>query len=142
MSPIEALAPGWLAGLAGILGMFVGSFLNVVIYRVPRGESVVAPRSRCPGCDRPIRAWENVPVLSFLALRGRRDEAIEALELVLERTSRAVSSEIARYAARPLQHLLRSSPSIEQLDKLALLAQSSIMETLRNNELHSAARKH
>lgn len=71
MSPIEALAPGWLAGLAGILGMFVGSFLNVVIYRVPRGESVVAPRSRCPGCDRPIRAWENVPVLSFAALRGR-----------------------------------------------------------------------
>jgi len=71
MGPIEVLAPGWMAALAGIGGLFVGSFLNVVIHRMPRGESVVAPRSRCPACRRTIRAWENVPVLSFLALRGR-----------------------------------------------------------------------
>jgi leader peptidase (prepilin peptidase)/N-methyltransferase len=57
--------------LAGVLGLFIGSFLNVVIYRVPRGESVVKPRSRCPGCGRPIAAYDNVPVLSWLALRGR-----------------------------------------------------------------------
>jgi leader peptidase (prepilin peptidase)/N-methyltransferase len=53
------------------LGALVGSFLNVVAYRVPRGESVVAPASRCPGCETPIRPWDNVPVLSWLALRGR-----------------------------------------------------------------------
>jgi leader peptidase (prepilin peptidase) / N-methyltransferase len=54
-----------------VLGLIVGSFLNVVAYRVPRRESVVSPPSHCPGCDAPIRAWDNVPVLSWLLLRGR-----------------------------------------------------------------------
>jgi leader peptidase (prepilin peptidase)/N-methyltransferase len=54
-----------------VLGLLVGSFLNVVIYRVPRGESVVVPGSHCPACGRPIRAWHNVPVVGWLALRGR-----------------------------------------------------------------------
>ena len=49
----------------------IGSFLNVVTYRVPRGESIVSPGSRCPGCGQPIRAFDNVPVLSWLVLRGR-----------------------------------------------------------------------
>jgi leader peptidase (prepilin peptidase)/N-methyltransferase len=52
-------------------GLLVGSFLNVVVWRVPRGESVVRPRSRCPGCQTQIRSRDNVPVLSWLALRGR-----------------------------------------------------------------------
>jgi len=55
----------------GLLGLTIGSFLNVVIHRVPRGESLVRPGSRCPGCETPIRPWHNVPVLSWLALRGR-----------------------------------------------------------------------
>jgi leader peptidase (prepilin peptidase)/N-methyltransferase len=55
----------------GLLGAAVGSFLNVVAYRLPRGESLVAPRSRCPGCERQIAAYDNVPVLSYLLLRGR-----------------------------------------------------------------------
>lgn len=55
----------------GLLGLAVGSFVNVVIWRVPRKESVVAPASRCPGCDTPIRPLDNVPVLSWLLLRGR-----------------------------------------------------------------------
>ncbi|MDQ3719631.1 MAG: prepilin peptidase, partial [Actinomycetota bacterium] len=59
------------AVLAGALGALVGSFLNVVSYRVPRGESVVSPRSRCPGCETPISSRDNVPVVSWLALRGR-----------------------------------------------------------------------
>lgn len=54
-----------------VLGLLMGSFANVVIYRVPRGESVVSPRSRCPGCLTPIRWYDNVPVLSWLALLGR-----------------------------------------------------------------------
>lgn len=57
--------------IAFLFGSIVGSFLNVCIYRLPRGESVVAPRSRCPGCGKPIRAWDNIPILSFLILRGR-----------------------------------------------------------------------
>jgi len=57
--------------LAGVLGLLVGSFLNVVVYRVPRGESVVRPGSRCPGCGTPIAPRDNVPVVSWLLLRGR-----------------------------------------------------------------------
>ena len=57
--------------LAGVLGLAVGSFLNVVVHRVPRGESLLRPGSRCPRCARAVRPWENVPVLSWLALRGR-----------------------------------------------------------------------
>jgi leader peptidase (prepilin peptidase) / N-methyltransferase len=57
--------------LAGVLGLVIGSFLNVVAYRLPRGESLVSPRSRCPGCETPIASRDNVPVLSWLLLRGR-----------------------------------------------------------------------
>lgn len=53
------------------LGLLIGSFLNVVIWRVPRGESLVSPGSHCPECDRQIRPRDNVPVLSWLLLRGR-----------------------------------------------------------------------
>ena len=53
----------------GILGLLMGSFLNVVIYRVPRGESIVAPGSHCPSCGHVLRAWELIPVLSFLILK-------------------------------------------------------------------------
>ncbi len=53
------------------LGAVVGSFLNVVIYRVPRGESLWWPGSQCPSCGAAIRAWNNVPVLAWLWLRGR-----------------------------------------------------------------------
>jgi leader peptidase (prepilin peptidase) / N-methyltransferase len=59
------------AVFAGAMGATVGSFLNVVAYRLPRGESLLHPGSRCPGCETPIRAYDNVPVLGWLALRGR-----------------------------------------------------------------------
>ena len=54
-----------------VFGLVVGSFLNVVIYRVPAGLSIVSPPSRCPKCETPIRWYWNIPVLSWLALRGR-----------------------------------------------------------------------
>jgi leader peptidase (prepilin peptidase) / N-methyltransferase len=57
--------------LAGVLGALIGSFLNVVIHRVPRRESLVRPRSSCPECGVPIAPYDNVPVLSWLVLRGR-----------------------------------------------------------------------
>ena len=55
----------------GLLGLVIGSFLNVVIWRVPRGESVVSPPSACPRCEIQISPRDNIPVLSWLLLRGR-----------------------------------------------------------------------
>lgn len=57
--------------VAAVVGLFVGSFLNVVVYRAPLGLSVSTPRSFCPTCDRQLAWWENVPLVSWLALRGR-----------------------------------------------------------------------
>jgi leader peptidase (prepilin peptidase)/N-methyltransferase len=54
-----------------VLGLLVGSFLNVVIHRLPRGESLVRPASRCPSCGAAVRRYDNVPVVSWLVLRGR-----------------------------------------------------------------------
>jgi leader peptidase (prepilin peptidase)/N-methyltransferase len=57
--------------IAALLGAVVGSFLNVVAYRLPRGESLATPGSRCPSCETPIKPYDNVPVLGWLWLRGR-----------------------------------------------------------------------
>src|SRR5215208_3111751 len=77
---------------ATVLGALIGSFLNVVIHRLPQGESLVTPGSHCPACDAPVRAFDNVPVVSWLLLRGRcrscgvsispRYPAVEALTAV------------------------------------------------------------
>jgi leader peptidase (prepilin peptidase) / N-methyltransferase len=56
---------------AAVAGLLVGSFLHVVAYRLPLRESLVSPRSRCPQCGSPVRPYDNVPVLSWLVLRGR-----------------------------------------------------------------------
>jgi leader peptidase (prepilin peptidase) / N-methyltransferase len=56
---------------ATVLGALIGSFLNVVIHRLPLGESLATPGSHCPACDAPVRSFDNVPVLSWLVLRGR-----------------------------------------------------------------------
>ncbi len=64
-----ASAPEILAG--GLLGAVIGSFLNVVAHRVPLGESLVSPGSHCPGCGAPVRPYDNIPVVSWLLLRGR-----------------------------------------------------------------------
>jgi len=60
-----------LAVVSGLIGLTIGSFLNVVAYRLPRGMSVVHPRSRCPTCQTQLAGIDNVPVVSWLALRGR-----------------------------------------------------------------------
>lgn len=92
MSPAD-ISPWLLDLVAAVLGLAVGSFLNVVIHRVPRGTSLIRPGSRCPYCDGPVRALDNVPILSWLLLRGRcrrcgapisaRYPALEALTAVL-----------------------------------------------------------
>ncbi|MBM3802105.1 MAG: prepilin peptidase [Acidimicrobiia bacterium] len=62
----------WLPDLFFVLlGAIIGSFLNVCIARIPAGKSVVLPNSRCPNCDRAIRPYDNIPVLSYLMLNGR-----------------------------------------------------------------------
>jgi len=61
----------WGIAVAGILGALLGSFLNVCVYRLPRNESIVTPRSRCPRCGKPIAWYDNVPVFSWLVLRAR-----------------------------------------------------------------------
>ena len=72
MTDLEVLA--WTIAfvvLVGILGSLIGSFLNVVVYRVPAGKSIVHPPSACPNCGAGIRPWDNIPVLSWLILRGK-----------------------------------------------------------------------
>jgi leader peptidase (prepilin peptidase)/N-methyltransferase len=68
---LDALPTAYVVGVVGVLGLLVGSFLNVVVHRVPAGLSVVNPPSACPGCGHEVRARDNVPVLSWLLLRGR-----------------------------------------------------------------------
>lgn len=70
MREVEVSLP-LLVGAAFAFGACIGSFLNVVIWRLPRGESLLFPGSRCPACKQPIPAFANVPILSYLALRGR-----------------------------------------------------------------------
>lgn len=67
--------------LIGLLGLAVGSFLNVVIYRAPRGQSLVRPRSHCPHCGIEIENRDNVPLISWILLRGRCRHCNEAISL-------------------------------------------------------------
>lgn len=68
---LDDFPPWFFRVFAAVFGLIWGSFLNVVIYRVPRGKSVVRPGSSCPACGKPIRAWHNVPLLGYLVLRGK-----------------------------------------------------------------------
>lgn len=91
---VTPLVPAAFAVLLAVLfGALIGSFLNVVIWRVPQGLSIVRPPSACPGCSAPIAWYDNIPILSYLVLRGRcrhcgarisaRYPVIEALTAVL-----------------------------------------------------------
>lgn len=71
MFPLQDLPLIFQAIVALPFGLIIGSFLNVVIYRVPRGESVAFPGSHCGSCNTPIKAYDNIPLLSYLLLRGR-----------------------------------------------------------------------
>lgn len=95
-----------LAALCGLLGLAVGSFLNVVAWRVPRGESVVSPPSACPACRAPVRPRDNVPVAGWVLLRGRcRDCAapISARYPLVEAVCGALFAVLAlRFGADPV----------------------------------------
>ena len=68
---LSTLPPWLITGLGFVFGLVIGSFLNVVIHRVPRGQSIVSPGSSCPACGERIRSWHNIPVISYLFLGGR-----------------------------------------------------------------------
>lgn len=68
---LDEIPIGFARTVAIIFGLLWGSFLNVVIYRVPRDMSVVRPPSHCPSCGKPVKPYDNIPILSFLILRGR-----------------------------------------------------------------------
>jgi leader peptidase (prepilin peptidase)/N-methyltransferase len=94
-----------LAALAGVFGLAIGSFLNVVVHRVPAGLSVVAPASACPQCDHPIRRRDNVPVLSWVLLRAKcRDCAapISARYPVVEAATAVLFVLVALVVPQPL----------------------------------------
>ena len=89
--------PVWMTcAFVAIFGAIIGSFLNVVIHRLPRDESIVFPNSRCPKCEAKIRSFDNLPIISYLILRGRcracrapispRYPAVEALTALLYAT--------------------------------------------------------
>ena len=69
MTPLD-LGPLLLVA-AALGGLLVGSFLNVLVHRLPRGESIMWPGSHCPKCGAPVTALQNIPVISWLALRGK-----------------------------------------------------------------------
>lgn len=94
-----------LALYIALVGLVVGSYLNVVIYRLPRGLSTVLPRSACPACGAKVRARDNVPVLSFLLLRGRCRDCGERIHwrypLVEGTTALLFVFAFARFGWRP-----------------------------------------
>jgi leader peptidase (prepilin peptidase)/N-methyltransferase len=72
LSILDTVESSWLGpAFTFVLGLIVGSFVNVLIYRLPIGKSVVFPSSRCPGCGNAIAPYDNVPLLSYIMLRGR-----------------------------------------------------------------------
>ena len=73
------IGSGSLVPIASLFGLLVGSFLNVVIHRLPLGQSIAFPASHCPRCEVAIKPWHNVPVLSFVWLRGRCRECEVAI---------------------------------------------------------------
>jgi leader peptidase (prepilin peptidase)/N-methyltransferase len=87
------VSTGLAAAIAALFGAVIGSFMNVVIWRLPRGESLVSPPSHCPNCQTPVKPYDNIPVLSWLILRGKcrhcgepisaRYPLVEALTAVL-----------------------------------------------------------
>lgn len=110
---------------AGIIGLLIGSFLNVVVHRVPAGLSVVRPRSACPGCATPIAARDNVPLLSWVLLRGRCRQCAEPISPrypLVEALTAALFVVAALPSATALGGALSAPPAMVAADVLVLLA--------------------
>lgn len=92
-------------GVVAACGLAFGSFLNVCIFRLPKGQSVIAPRSHCPRCGQPIRWYDNIPVVSYLMLRGRCRDCHDPISvqypLVEISTAAILVTAFARYQLSP-----------------------------------------
>lgn len=125
-------AGAWLlVGWMFVLGAAIGSFLNVVAYRLPRGMSLSTPGSRCPACDHPIRWFDNVPVLGWLWLRGRcRDcgAKISPRYPLVELLAAVASGLVSWSAIEPVV----TAEAVEsfRVEPLPLVARSLIVYTL------------
>src|SRR5215203_1410181 len=109
--------------IAVLFGLVVGSFLNVVIHRVPRRESVVWPASHCPHCGEPIRPRDNIPLISFVLLRGRCRNCKEPISVrypAVEATTGLLFG-VAAYAFGPSLALLHALVLISALISLAAI---------------------
>jgi leader peptidase (prepilin peptidase)/N-methyltransferase len=100
---------------AGLVGLVVGSFLNVLIHRLPRGESVAVPASHCPACGAAIRAYDNVPLISWILLRGRCRDCQAGI------SARYPAIELANGALWSLA-FLRAGSFVELAEMLLLLS--------------------
>ncbi|MCA1830082.1 MAG: A24 family peptidase [Actinomycetota bacterium] len=86
--------------IAGVGGLLFGSFANVVVWRVPRKESIVSPGSRCPGCARALAWYENIPLVSWVALRGRCRTCKAAISIRYPIVELLMGALFALFAAR------------------------------------------
>jgi leader peptidase (prepilin peptidase) / N-methyltransferase len=123
-----------IATFAGVFGAVVGSFLNVVVYRVPRGLSVVRPASACPNCGHAIRGVDNIPILSWLLLRGRCRDCAAPISarypLVEAATALAFVPVAIRFPVSPVDGLLLALSSLAVLIGYLWLAGASVALTL------------
>jgi leader peptidase (prepilin peptidase)/N-methyltransferase len=125
--------------LGGLTGLLFGSFLNVVIYRVPAGISLSYPPSHCPECKHPISPLENIPVVSWLALRGKCRHCSQPIPLRYPATELATGAAFALAGAIRVVYLsqLRSRSEIATF-VLSLLAEwTAIAAVIALQDLHS-----
>jgi leader peptidase (prepilin peptidase)/N-methyltransferase len=110
--------PGWFAiAVAAAYGLVFGSFLNVVVHRLPRGMSLLRPGSHCPACGAPVRWFDNVPVLSFVLLRGR----CRACRATISPRYPAVEIMSSGLAAAVVAHFGLTLPGLEAMLLVMLL---------------------
>jgi leader peptidase (prepilin peptidase)/N-methyltransferase len=120
--------------LGALLGLAIGSFLNVVVWRVPRGESLVVPASACPRCDHPIRPWDNIPVASWMVLGGRCRDCAEPIRLrypLVEAATAIAFAAITLYWACAIPERFAEVPA------LLFLAATSISLALIDIDTHT-----
>lgn len=115
IGPAEDVAPWLLPLFATLFGLVWGSFLNVVIHRLPLKQSLVAPRSRCPSCGKSVASYDNVPVVSYVLLGGRCRHCKTGISLRYPLVELAVG-------AASLASFVRHGPSLEYLVELAFVA--------------------
>jgi len=131
-----------LVTMAGVLGLAIGSFLNVVVYRVPAGMSVVHPRSACPGCGHEISARDNIPLVSWLLLRGRCRSCrtgISPRYPLVELAGALAVVGVALWSAPTIVHAVGTGPTVAailQLVAYAYLAAITIALALIDIDVH------